>query len=159
MKVLNLSEALTIFNPHLSDIKEALIENMNYAISQLHTPTNWIQEEVRKIEVQNIIEKPSRVVKRIVALQQPRTVSQAFNSITDADIERAKEFPIEELYDGTLQGGMGKCPFHEDKTASLSFRRYNRFRCFGCDARGSVIDYYMKKHNVDFIRAVQQLQG
>ena len=104
-----------------------------------------------------IIEKPSRVVKRIVALQQPRSVSQAFNSITDADIERAKEYPIEELYEGTLRAGMGKCPFHEDKTASLSFRRYNRFRCFGCDARGSVIDYYMKLNGVEFIQAVKAL--
>lgn len=35
------------------------------------------------------------------------------------------------------------CPFHSEKTASLSFKN-NRFKCFGCGASGDVIDFTAK---------------
>ncbi|MFA5099485.1 MAG: CHC2 zinc finger domain-containing protein [Candidatus Omnitrophota bacterium] len=39
------------------------------------------------------------------------------------------------------------CPFHSEKTASLSFRN-NRFKCFGCGASGDVIDFVSKLHGI-----------
>lgn len=45
----------------------------------------------------------------------------------------------------------GICPFHDDKAPSCSFEvKAGHFNCFGCDARGSIFDFYMKKHGVDF---------
>jgi DNA primase len=40
------------------------------------------------------------------------------------------------------QGFMGRCPFHDDSTASLSVGGVpDRFHCFGCGAGGDVVDY------------------
>ncbi|MES9904934.1 MAG: CHC2 zinc finger domain-containing protein [Sedimenticola sp.] len=51
------------------------------------------------------------------------------------------------------------CPFHEEDTPSLVITpSKNLFRCFGCDAGGSVIDWMMKTQNVSFRHAVELLQ-
>ena len=43
------------------------------------------------------------------------------------------------------------CPFHDDSKPSLSIKHdTNRYRCFGCDAHGDVIDLVMDLHNIDF---------
>lgn len=49
--------------------------------------------------------------------------------------------------------GMGQalCPFHSDTRPSLSVNlNIGQWRCFGCDSKGSIFDFYMKKHGVDF---------
>lgn len=43
------------------------------------------------------------------------------------------------------------CPFHNDTKPSLSINLTNgAFRCFGCDKKGSIFDFYMAQHSVDF---------
>jgi len=52
----------------------------------------------------------------------------------------------------------GLCPFHKDSNPSLSVNLNNGlFNCFGCDAKGSVFDFYMKKNGVDFKTAKLRL--
>lgn len=52
------------------------------------------------------------------------------------------------------------CPFHEDKSPSLKiYENRNCFVCFGCDARGSPIDFVMKHKNCDFKEAVEFLSN
>lgn len=52
------------------------------------------------------------------------------------------------------------CPFHEDKTPSLKvYAKSNRFVCFGCNARGSPIDFVIKYKNCSFKEAVQFLSN
>jgi DNA primase catalytic core len=53
---------------------------------------------------------------------------------------------------------VGLCPFHED--SSPSFRidpKRNVFNCFGCDAKGTVIDFVMLLEGVSFRHAVEFL--
>lgn len=52
-----------------------------------------------------------------------------------------------------------QCPFHQEKTAScvVHDRPENYFKCFGCDAGGSVFDYWMKAHDCDFNTAITKL--
>lgn len=80
--------------------------------------------------------------------------------LTQDQIETAKAFPIEELYQGKLRmsGGRytGKCPFHKEKTASFHIFE-DHFHCFGCQAHGDAIDFYMKSHDVGFTEAVRAL--
>jgi hypothetical protein len=80
----------------------------------------------------------------------------------DFDIERAKSYPIENLYQGKLRQVSGKlqglCPFHEEKTPSFFIFPDNHFYCFGCQEHGSSIDFLMKIKNIDFISAVKELQ-
>jgi len=53
-----------------------------------------------------------------------------------------------------------KCPFHEDKNASLKvYTKDNRFICFGCGAKGSPIDFVMQFKNCSFKEAVNYLSN
>ncbi|HWU55043.1 MAG TPA: CHC2 zinc finger domain-containing protein, partial [Rhizomicrobium sp.] len=54
---------------------------------------------------------------------------------------------------------VGRCPFHEDDTASLTITpEKNLFHCFGCGAAGGPIDWAMKKNGVSFRHAVELLR-
>lgn len=78
------------------------------------------------------------------------------------DLERIKQRPIEQFYEGKLTGSvrlMGKCPFHEERSPSFFiFTNTNTFHCFGCQEGGDVIDFVQKKFNVDFKEAVRRLE-
>lgn len=86
------------------------------------------------------------------------------DEITDDDIARAKEYPLSELFDGNLKHSFGKlvglCPFHEDSTPSFTiFEEDNHYYCFGCNAWGDSIDYYMKTNKVNMPEAVRTLNA
>ncbi|MBU1230850.1 MAG: DNA primase [Proteobacteria bacterium] len=53
---------------------------------------------------------------------------------------------------------MGLCPFHQEKTGSFSVNEAEGFYyCFGCQAGGDVLDFYMKINGVEFKEALEQL--
>lgn len=50
------------------------------------------------------------------------------------------------------------CPFHDDKTPSLSVRRDRQFfYCFGCGTKGDIFAFVQKIENQDFSGAVEHL--
>ncbi len=50
------------------------------------------------------------------------------------------------------------CPFHDDKTPSLKVStEKNVFNCFGCDAKGTVIDWVIQTQGVSFRHACEIL--
>ena len=52
----------------------------------------------------------------------------------------------------------GKCPFHQEKTASFHVYPDNgTYHCFGCKAHGSMIDFVMNTTNMTFPEAVEEL--
>jgi DNA primase len=56
--------------------------------------------------------------------------------------------------------GQALCPFHEDKKPSLSVNfKTGYFKCFGCERKGSIFDYYKKKHGVNFRAAIFALSS
>ncbi|MDC0076915.1 DNA primase [Acidimicrobiaceae bacterium] len=59
---------------------------------------------------------------------------------------------------GKLRGskGMALCPFHGEKTASMSFTDVeNLFHCFGCKEGGDVFKYVQEINNIEFQDAVE----
>jgi DNA primase len=57
-------------------------------------------------------------------------------------------------------GYMGCCPFHDDKTASMSVAGVpDRFKCFGCDVGGDVIEYVSRRYNLSFSDSIAALQN
>jgi len=53
---------------------------------------------------------------------------------------------------------MGLCPFHQEKTASFSVNEAEGFYyCFGCQAGGDVLDFYMRINGLEFKDALTQL--
>lgn len=81
----------------------------------------------------------------------------------EAAKERAKQYPIKELYVGQLRKSagrlMGKCPFHQDDSPSFVIYANNTFHCFGCSANGDAIDFVRKRDNLDFKQAVKLIGG
>ena len=54
---------------------------------------------------------------------------------------------------------MGRCPFHEDREASLVVTpAKNLWHCFGCQIGGGPIDWVMKSRGVSFRHAVELLR-
>lgn len=52
---------------------------------------------------------------------------------------------------GNNGNALARCPFHEDKRASFSLNlRTGLWHCFAWRAAGDVIDFYMRRHGVDF---------
>ena len=50
------------------------------------------------------------------------------------------------------------CPFHNEKTPSFTiYPKTNSFKCFGCGASGSVIDFVMEIHGTDALTAAKKL--
>lgn len=78
-------------------------------------------------------------------------------------IEIAKQVPIGDILqtpesNGSRAMGFYLCPIHNEKTESLCwYKKDNRFKCFGCNQGGDVIDLYMKVNNVTFNEAIRQL--
>jgi DNA primase len=86
--------------------------------------------------------------------------------IRDADIAAVRERNrIDEVigeYVALRRAGAGSlkglCPFHDEKTPSLSVRpSHGTFHCFGCAEGGSVVDFVMKIEHLGFVEAVQRL--
>jgi hypothetical protein len=72
-----------------------------------------------------------------------------------------RQVTVEELvsqYVDLNSSGVGKCPFHDDSNPSFSVNTDdNYWNCFtGCGG-GSVIDFWMKLHDMDFKEAVTDL--
>lgn len=87
--------------------------------------------------------------------------------IPEPEIERLKaEVSVERLVEASgielKKSGkdwLGRCPFHEDDTASLVVTPgKNLWHCFGCGAGGGPIDWVMKKDGVSFRHAVELLR-
>ena len=52
----------------------------------------------------------------------------------------------------------GRCPFHNEKTASFSVNEQKKFyHCFGCGAHGDIISFTMQIQHLSFIEAVEKL--
>jgi DNA primase len=52
----------------------------------------------------------------------------------------------------------GRCPFHQERTPSFWVNPAKKvYFCFGCDARGDVIDYVRQRHALDFTAAIEWL--
>ena len=55
-----------------------------------------------------------------------------------------------------VHGGKSRCPFHQDRTPSLSLKD-GRFKCFGCDASGDVVDLVARMKDISTLEAVAQV--
>lgn len=58
--------------------------------------------------------------------------------------------------------GFIKCPFHGEKTPSMSIKFFpdknkHKFKCFGCDAGGDAIDFISKLKDLDYKKAREYL--
>jgi DNA primase len=88
--------------------------------------------------------------------------------IPESELERLKtQVSVERLVESAgvalRRAGkdlIGKCPFHEDREASLVVTpAKNLWHCFGCQIGGGPIDWVMKSQGVSFRHAVELLRS
>lgn len=164
---MTLSESLVIFANQLPDIRKACVENVR-AIQLQYSPYKQMQDDdewtVGNIHLHvNYLKatEASRSYLQTIRRIDGRRKQFSKDNITEAMIDRAREYPIKELFtelfNTPIRGGMVQCPLHDDGTASMSLRKHNRYHCFGCGEKGDTIDLYMKANGVNFIQAVKKL--
>jgi len=110
----------------------------------------------------NAIDNLKREIRKMRYFKKPADIKDNDGRITNEDVRRAKEVPIETLYAGLLfkrnSLAVGKCPFHNETTASFTiYLTQNKFYCFGCSAGTDAIDFIMRRDDCDFITAVRKL--
>lgn len=79
--------------------------------------------------------------------------------VTQADIDRAKGYPISSLVSFN-HSGFAPCLWHKEKTPSMKYyKKDNQVHCFGCGKHGDAITVAEALYNLDFISAIHKLNG
>lgn len=158
---ISLHQALDLFEEHIPEIEKAANENMSGKLGQLQQPKPnlsanlfWVKANAYLLFKEKIVNQYKPILRAISMRRQPKTK----DTITQENIERAKEFPVENLLSEPAVRNMARCPLHMEKTPSFQIRKDNSFVCWGCQQHGDSIDLYMKLNNTDFISAVRALQ-
>jgi len=89
--------------------------------------------------------------------------TQKIARIDTALLRQLKEQDLRQFLEETEgiefnKNGMGLCPFHDDHNPSLSIQRENgvqRWKCFSCGTRDSIIGWIMKKQCLEFKEAAE----
>jgi len=168
---IQLNQALSIFEDDHDEILESCQKNIAHIVLDNPKPEpsgnetlDEVREDIRKIRIETQTAGYRKTVKRIQSIKEHKRRPRK-NRITDADIDIAREYPIEDLYDGDLRGPesgrrFGRCPFHSERTPSFCIHPDNRWSCFGqCNEHGDSIDFYQRLHGCDFIAAVRALSN
>ncbi len=154
---MRLNPALEAFDTNIDEIIQSMTSNLEHDLAGIKKPgKNWIADEVYKLTIEYRLGDRIKRLKRLIGYKRAKTQPHTQQGITDLQIDAAKDYPIEELYDGKLIRNKGLCPFHSEKTPSFVIKN-NRYRCYGCNSFGDSIDFYMKQNNVNFINAVKYL--
>lgn len=164
---LTLYQALDIFQENIPDIISSMSLNLASDIAEEKKEaevlgTGEIADMVRSIRMEDKFSDRTRRLNSVRSYHNAM-LHPSPGQITPTDIDRARSYPIQDLYPGKLrkQGGKmwGTCPLHTENTASFTIdTKRNNWRCFGaCGVGGDAIDFYMRLHKVKFIQAVRKL--
>ena len=113
----------------------------------------WFWTEWLKLNEGAVIDKYDRELKKIELFLNPPEFKEG--QITQEDIERAREYPFEELIKAS-KGMFAICPFHPEKKPSFYIRK-NFGYCFGCAWHGDTISFIMDTEAIGFVEAVKKL--
>lgn len=163
METLTLSNALDLFAEHEADILSACQINLmqvireNQPAKDLNPDEAWTREDIHAGVNRGIIEKKSAPMIKVMNSINRRNQPVRPGKITDAMIERAREYPVDELLEFN-RGGMAICLWHDDTNASLwhSVGR-NRVHCFVCEHDTDAIGIVMTQDRCSFPQAVKRL--
>jgi len=132
-------------------------------------------QEARKEELENeLVFLESELEKEVIGAESPedletikksddwerasRLERQLHGNIDSSLIERARNYPLENLLE-INRAGYAKCvsPDHDDKNPSM-YCKNNYAYCFSCGFVGDTIKVLMSKEHITFPEAVRKLQ-
>lgn len=117
----------------------------------------WHFDAIRELFL-TALDNLEREIRKMRYFKKPVNVEDNDGRITNEDVLRAKEVPIENFLK-INHAGFAHCPLgHTDKTPSLKvYRQQNKWFCFSCSSGTDVIDLIQKMESCDFITAVKKL--
>lgn len=154
----SLKEAEPLYSELLSELLEEIysIPDDNFKDEKIYTRDRGVAWITRNF-YQHPVADLERNIKRLTRLQSLyKYKGEVGNSITAADIEKAKQFPIGDIIEINHTGFI-TCPFHSERHPSCKVYADNKFRCFGCGKNGDVVDIVRKIKGVEFLDAVRFL--
>ena len=135
-------------------IKEELLELKGDIASYKNSIKKDTMNAVTKAFVRRMIARTQKDINNIqFHLEQPKG-----KDISEADIAKAKDYPITQLIEFDKFGkALAFC--HEDTKPSLSYwAKANNCRCFACGESFDPIAVLMKRDGMSFIEAVKKLR-
>ncbi len=93
--------------------------------------------------------------KQEVIKKKEREIDHESSGITAEIVKKISIIDIARKHGVKVRGNMAKCPFHDDKTPSLSLSdKKGLFYCHGCGVKGNIIDfiYLLRKNKLQEIK-------
>jgi hypothetical protein len=97
-------------------------------------------------------------LERILDRESPVKRIPKEGELTDDMIQRAREYPFENLLPEELKRGRCRCPIHEGKNPMSFEVKDNKGRCHSCHWAGDTIQYIRDTQGISFVEAVRRLQ-
>ncbi len=132
--------------------KQLIREGRNISMFDIDIVTKLTMAAIYGNEIEQAEENLKRL-KRLLIAYDPPPVSK--DAVTDADIERARQFPIRQLV--KTRGNNTLCLWHNDRHPSMHLYKDNHAYCFVCSKYANAIDFAMQMNSMQFIPAVQWL--
>lgn len=143
---------------HLTDVMTSLVYNSFILLARYEQAVASANLTAMTFLRERAEEEVKKIVKHLNELyytKPEREKKPDRRAITDDMIERARQFPYNELL--PVVRGMAVCPFHGDKNPSFSVKN-NFGYCFGCQWKGDPIRFVMEQEGIPFVEAVKRLQ-
>ncbi len=88
---------------------------------------------------------------------EPKPKKRSMRRVADQGrLEAAKAVPLEQFLKFNSRH-FAHCPFHNEKTPSFHRFGQNRWKCFGCGEHGDVVDFVMKRFDLNLAGAIDYL--
>lgn len=136
-------------------VYRALVVTHNYDVA-VRRGDNMATRLFLGSQILGAVKTIQKLQSEIIYLKNPGRKNGKGRAITDDMIQRAREYPYEQLVE-INRAKMAVCPFHGDKDPSFSIRN-NYGYCFGCHWKGDTIDFVIKRDGKTFADAVRSLQ-
>ncbi len=136
----------------ITTVRKPLAPTIREQIYALSTPQTISKMMIKSYPTTSSTEIPKASLERFG--ESTETISQRIKqSITV--LEFVSQY-IDLKSNGS--GAIGKCPFHDDQHPSFSVNdKENYWHCFAGCGGGSIIDFWMKWKNCEFVQAISEL--
>jgi len=147
-----LLDRLNRWEKYLVSMRRIVRNQMDWACLHKDEFNKWFWAEVIKIDDGNLLNLVAKEIRKMEILLTPDEKS---SEITDADIQRARDYPIKDLI-GTDKDFV-LCPNHTEKHPSFCLKK-NFGYCFSCGYSCDTIKYLQDAQGLSFVEAVKRLR-
>lgn len=139
------------------DFKLALFSRKRSLMSWIKTTEAKFPEmDWQPIELHYLLEDVKRAKKELKSIEKELSRKDDTNAITPELIERARQYPVEQLVEFVQGKAYAFC--HGDKTPSATMMKGgNKLRCWPCNKNFDPIDILVQRDKLTFAEAVRRL--